>query len=418
MENVNYETDFDLDAADFPDRFDEVSQEVLAKCPVAGSQALGGYKVVFRDEDIREIAKDWGTFSNRFGYEPSRNSDDNARLYPLEIDPPYQSKWRSVLGSHLGFRAVATREDSIRSHSNALIDGFIESGECDFVDAYAAHLPGRVFFSTFLQVPLADLAYIQKATDDAVRTPMGPGETSEDYVARRAAGWNRVAEYLEDYMRRRESEPPRGDVVDAILQGVETEDGEPAPWKHKLFVMLDVLAGGMTTTTFVLAGIAHFLATHPEERARLAEDPSLHQNAIEEFLRYYASILALGRTAMEDTEVAGCPVQKGEMLMLAYSVGCRDPRIYDDPDTIDIYRPIKSNLAFGWGSHRCPGSNIARLQARVTLEELLRRVDDLQLAPGAEPKISHSTVTRNWDTLPIVFSPGKSEGTEIADEER
>jgi cytochrome P450 len=119
--------------------------------------------------------------------------------------------------------------------------------------------------------------------------------------------------------------------------------------------------------------------------------------------------LALGRTAMKDTEVGGRPVKEGEMLMLAYSVGCRDPRIYTNPDTIDIDRQISSNLAFGWGSHRCPGNSIARLQMRVTLEELLRRVTDLELMETGPPQISHSTVTRNWDTLRLKFAPGAPE---------
>lgn len=414
MSETEYEMDFDLDDPTFPSRFDEVAQELLAKCPVADSSALGGYKVISRDEDIRAVAKDWQTFSNRFGYEPNRNGDDNARLFPLEIDPPYQARWRSVLGSHLGARAVATREGSIRAHANDLINGFVERGECEFVEDYAAHLPGRMFFSTFLHVPLEDLAYVQQATDDAVRVPMGEDETTEEYAERRQNGWNRVATYLEEYMRKREEEPPRGDVVDAILEGVELDNGEPAPWKHKLFVLLDVLAGGMTTTTFVLAGLAHFLAAHPEERARLEADPSLHDNAIEELLRYYASILALGRTAMEDTEVAGHKVRKGEMLMLAYSVGCRDPRIHTDPDKIDIDRSIKSNLAFGWGSHRCPGNSIARLQVRVTMEELLRRVKDLELGDFDGTQVSHSTVTRNWDTLPLKFTPGEIEKVDLA----
>lgn len=415
MENAQHEIDIDLDDPTFPERFDDVAQELLTKCPVADSTALGGYKVISRDEDIRAIAKDWQLFSNRFGYEPNRAGDDNARLYPLEIDPPYQSRWRSVLGSHLGVRAVATREDSIRAHATDLINGFIEKGECEFVDAYAAHLPGRMFFSTFLHVPLEDLAYVQEATDDAVRVPKAEGETDEQYAERRQNGWNRVAEYLEQYLRKREGEAPRGDVVDAILQGVELDNGEPAPWKHKLFVLLDVLAGGMTTTTFVLAGTAHFLASHPEERARLEADPSLYPKAIEELLRYYASILALGRTAMEDTEVAGHSVKKGEMLMLAYSVGCRDPQIYEDPDAIKIDRQISSNLAFGWGSHRCPGNSIARLQIRITMEELLRRVKDLELVGSPDPQISHSTVTRNWDTLQLKFTPGAIESVELSE---
>ena len=118
---------------------------------------------------------------------------------------------------------------------------------------------------------------------------------------------------------------------------------------------------------------------------------------------------------MKDTEVGGRPVKKGEMLMLAYSVGCRDPRVYDNPDAIDIDHQIKSNLAFGWGSHRCPGNSIARLQMRVTLEELLRRVTDLELVESGPPQISHSTVTRNWDTLRLKFTPGRQDSVTVAE---
>jgi len=89
---------FDLDDPEFPNRFDEISSEMLSKCPVAHSPALGGYKVVFTDAEIRDVAQNWQLFSNRFGYEPNRASDDNARLYPLELDPPYQSRWRSTIG--------------------------------------------------------------------------------------------------------------------------------------------------------------------------------------------------------------------------------------------------------------------------------------------------------------------------------
>jgi cytochrome P450 len=416
VEDVDYENEFDLDSPEFQDRFEEVSQEILAKCPVAHSQALGGYKVVFRDADIRAVASDWQTFSNRFGFEPNRNGDDNARLYPLEIDPPYQARWRSALGAHLGARTVARSEENIRAHANDLINDFIETGECDFISQYAAPFPGRVFFSTILHVPLDDLPFLQQATDDAVRLPIAEDETPEEYGAKRQEGWNRIAAYLEDYLRKRQEEPPRGDIVDVILQGVDTDDGEPAPWKHKLFVLLDVMSGGLATTTFALAGLVDYLATHPEVRARLEADPSLHKNAIEEFLRYYASILAIGRTAMKDTEVAGRRVEKGEMLMLAYAVACRDPRIHENPDEIDIERPITSNLAFGWGPHRCPGNSIARLEMRITLEELLRRIKNFEVLESTP--ITHTTISRNWDALSLKFTPGEIEDVPLLRGER
>lgn len=396
----NHFTDFDLDSREFSENFDEVVSAVHAGCPIARSEVQGGYWVVSGFDDVRAIGQDWQTWTNTDGYEPSRSGTDDARLYPLEIDPPYQTRWRSHLGEYFSPRAIRSNTDDIRTNVNALLDQFIADGKCDWVDAFAAHLPGRVFFSTMLGVPLEDLPYLQAAADQAVRGP----------VAERGEGWNKVGVYLDGYLKQRQVEEPRGDFVDAVLRGVELDDGTPAPWQHKVFIMVDMLAGGLATTTFLLAGVAHMLATHPEAKQRLIDDPSLHAGAIEETIRVYASILSLGRTATKDTEVAGQKIKKGEMVMLSYAAAARDPRHFPDPHEIDIDRKIPTNIAFGYGPHRCIGSHLARLQAVTTLEEMLRRIPDIRMQPGTEPVFTHSTVTRDIITLPVEFTPGAKEG--------
>lgn len=392
-------TDFDLDAKDFTDNYEEVLGELVATCPVAHSKVAGGYWVVSGYEDVRQTAQDWETFSSEGGFEPGRGGDGGAKLYPVELDPPYQTRWRNALGPHFAPRAIRTREASIREQVTDLIDGFIERGSCDFVDEFAAHLPGRVFFASFLGVPLSELPYIQNATDAAMRGPM----------EERGAAWGRVAGFLDGYLKMREKEPPRGDFVDVVLAGVEDHDGNPCPWEHKLFTIIDLMAGGIGTTTYLLAGMAHHLATHPEDRARLAADRSLWPGAIEELIRYYASIVALGRTATRDTEIAGQKIAQGDFLMLSFAAACRDPRVFDKPHEVDIDRKIAVNPAFSFGPHRCIGSHVARLEATIALEELLRRMPDIALAPGEEPTYSNSTITRNMDRLRLVFTPGPRE---------
>lgn len=396
----NHFTDFDLDSKEFSENFDAVVSAVHQGCPVARSEVQGGYWVVSGFDDVRAIGQDWQTWTNTDGYEPSRSGTDEARLYPLEIDPPYQTRWRTQLGEYFSPRAIRSNKEDIRANVNALLDQFVEDGRCDWVDAFAAHLPGRVFFSTMLGVPLDDLPYLQAAADQAVR-----GEVSQ-----RADGWNKVGAYLAGYLEQRQNEEPRGDFVDAVLRGVELDDGTPAPFMHKVFVMVDMLAGGLATTTFLLAGVAHMLATHPEARQRLIDDPSLHAGAIEETIRVYASILSLGRTATKDTEVSGQKIRKGEMVMLSYAAAARDPRHFEDPHAVNIDRKIPTNIAFGYGPHRCIGSHLARLQAVTTLEEMLRRIPDIRMQPGAEPVFTHSTVTRDITTLPVEFTPGTKEG--------
>ena len=396
---LNVFENFDLESPEFANNFDEWSAALHEGPGILRSERYGGYWVVTGFEDIRKMCLDWETWTNTQGYEPMRMGDDNAKLYPLEIDPPYQTRWRQSLGKFFSANAIRTRQESIRGFVDGLIDDFVEKGQCDFIDAFAAHLPGQVFFSTMLGVPLSDLPNLQQWADDAVRGPMEG----------RMEGWNKVGAYLNEYMLERQKQDSRDDFVDAILDGVELENGEPAPWMHKIFVMVDMVAGGLATTTFLLAGMAHYLATHPEDRKRLVDDPSLHPKAVEELIRYYSSILALGRTATRDTEAVGQPIKKGEMVMLAYAVAARDPRVFKNPNTIDLDREIPTNIAFGYGPHRCIGNQLARLNAVTAMGEVLRRLPDLQLA-GEEPTWFHSTVTRDILTLPVSFTPGPREG--------
>lgn len=391
-------TDFDLDSPEFAEDYEQVLGKLVAECPVAHSDVAGGYHVVSRYDDVRACAQDWETFSSEGGFEPGRG-DTGAKLYPVELDPPYQTRWRTALGPYFSPRAVRTRTDSVREQVTVLLDGFIEKGEVEFVEGFAAHLPGRVFFGTFLGVPFEELPYIQQATDDAMRGPMDG----------RAEAWGKVATFLDDYLTQRENEPPRNDFVDAVVAGVDNHEGQPCSREHKIFVLTDLLAGGIGTTTYMLAGIVHHLATHPEDAERLRADAALRPKAVEEIIRYYASIVALGRTAMKDTEVAGTKIDKGDFLMLSFSAAARDPKVFDKPHEVDIDREIALNPAFSFGPHRCIGSHVARLMGTVALDEILRRLPDVRLADGFEPKYSNSSIARNMDALQIVFTPGPRE---------
>jgi cytochrome P450 len=388
--------DFDLDSPEFRDHYDEVLDELLDKCPVAHSKESGGYWIVSRADDVRRCALDYNTFTTTQGFEPNRSNEEGGlKLIPLEIDPPYHTRWRNALGPSLSPREIEDKRESIREHANYLIDAFIEKGSCELVEEFAAPLPGRVFFGSFLGVPFNELTAIQKATDDAMRGPLEG----------RAAGWATVGGFLTDYLKMREQEPPRGDFVDAVLAGVETNDGQPCPWEHKLYCMIDMLAGGMGTTQHVLAGMVHHLATHPEDAQRLRDEPEVRPNAVEEIIRFYAPIVAVGRTVLQDTEVAGQKIPKDDFVMLSQAAASRDPRMYENPGQVIIDRKLPINLAFSWGPHRCIGAHVGRLEVLVALDELLRRISNLRLADGFEPTYSNSSVARNMEDLQIVFTP-------------
>ena len=120
--------------------------------------------------------------------------------------------------------------------------------------------------------------------------------------------------------------------------------------------------------------------------------------------------MALGRTATHATEVAGQKIAEGDFLMLSFAAACRDPKYFDHPHEVDIRRKITVNPAFSFGPHRCIGSHVARLEATISLEEMLRRMPDIALAEGGDPVYSNSTISRNMDSLVVTFTPGEREG--------
>lgn len=394
--------DFDLDSPEFRDHYEEVLDQLLDKCPVAHSNAFGGYWMVTRAADVRRCALDYETFTNTLGFEPNRSNEEGGlKLYPLEIDPPYHTRWRAALGSYFNRAAIESREPNVREQATYLIDLFIEDGQCEFVDAFAAQLPGRVFFGSFLGLPFDKLNSIQKATDTAMR---GPADE-------RAEAWGVLAEFLTNYLKEREAQPERGDFIDAVIAGVQNDDGEPCAQADKLFIMMDMVAGGMGTTSHVIASIAYHLATHPEDRERVIADPALRPNLVDEVIRVHAPIVAVGRTATKDTEVAGQPIKKGDFVMLSQAAASIDPRLVENPRKVDLDRPTPLNLAFSYGPHRCIGAHVGRLQARVALDEILRRVPDFKVPEGYRPAYSNSSVARNMDELQLIFTPGRREGT-------
>jgi cytochrome P450 len=389
-------TDFDLDSPEFRDHYEEVLDALLDGCPVARSKAFGGYWMVSRAEDVRRCAQDYDTFTSTLGFEPNQSNEEGGlKLYPLELDPPYHTRWRNALGEYFSPRAIRSRTGSIREQANYLVDTFIEDGNCDFVDRFAAQLPGRVFFGSFLGVPFDQLGAIQKATDIAMR----------GVAAERAAAWGVVAEFLTDYLKTRAAEEPRGDFVDAVLAGVPGEDGEPCDWNDKLFIMIDMVAGGMGTTSHVLASMIYHLATHPGDRDRVLAEPGIRANLVEEVIRVHAPIVATGRTATRDTEIAGQAIKKGEFVMLSQAAASRDPRLFKEPKFVNLDRPAPQNLAFSYGPHRCIGAHIGRQQVQVALDVLLERLPDFRLPDGYRPKYGNSSVARNMDELMIEFTP-------------
>jgi cytochrome P450 len=366
--------DFNYDDPDFNHHFTETLEAQLKHCPVARSNVGTGYWWVTRNEDVRRVGQDWRAFSNAKGYQPNR-PEGLPLLYPEESDPPRHTAWRTVLNPHLSPGVVAGYEEPIRQDVNTLIDRFIDRGACEFISEFGALLPGWAFFKNVLGVPVDDLAMLVEGVEQGTFAP----------VEERAGHFGRVFDYLGKYLEQRSHMPKRGDMVDTILAGVSYENGEPAPWEHKVSILVDLTFGGIATTTYVMASAIHYLATHPADREALVDNFDMMPNAIEEFARVFPPVVGLGRTCMRDVEVAGTQIKAGDYVMLAYAASSRDPRAVESPNKVDITRESVLHSTFGVGPHRCIGSNLARLELRTTLEEWLKRIPSFALKAGTAP---------------------------------
>ncbi len=384
--------DFDLDDPAFNKHFFDILDDMVEGCPVARSNKGDGYWMVTRQEDIRQVGQDWKTFSSAKGYMPNR-PEGYPYLFPEESDPPMHTAWRRALNPHLTPKAIAGYDAPIRADANTLIDRFVDRGECEFVSEFAAKLPGWAFFKNVMGVPVEDLDKLVAGVENGTFAP----------VEERAAHMGGVFEYLGTYAEKRRDEPSRGDMVDTIIAGVEYGDGVMSPWEDRVSVLVDLTFGGIATTTFVMAGGIHYLATHPDAQQWLVDHPEAIPRAVEEFIRFYPPVVALGRTCTRDVEVAGTQMKKDDFVMLGYGAANRDPRVVDKPTEMDLNRESVLHSAFGVGVHRCIGSNLARQELKVTFEEFLRRVPKFSLKSGTEP-VYDTGFLRTMKDLHLVFS--------------
>lgn len=384
--------DYDMGAPELNTaQYDDILDDLVRNCPVARSEDGEGYWVVNRYADVLRAAGDWRTFTSRTGMMPNR-PPDMPLWYPIESDPPLHDELRKVLDPFLTPNVLAEFEPAIRAIANELIDSFIEDGKVELVGQFANLLPGQVFCSVVAGMPAEDMPYLQERFQAGI---VGPLEL-------RGVAMTDALNYMTKYLETRAQEPPRGDVVDAIL--AFEWDGEPGyEFVDRAGSLAALTQGGIGTTGMIFAGALYHLAKHPDDRHRLVDDPSLQAGALEEFLRYYASAPQLARRATKDTEVAGTPIAEGDVVVLSYGAASRDPAVCPNPKHLDIERSPNRHLAFGAGKHRCAGLHLARLNLQVGLEVFLARIPDFDVPENFVPDYQVG-VTRDMKSLPLIFA--------------
>lgn len=335
--------------------------------------------------DVRSAAKDWQHFSSRL------LGDRDVRDYPqlpLEVDPPEHGAYRALLDPILGRRAVAPLEPVIREIARELIAGFMRRGRADAVGELAVPLVATTIAHAF-----------------------GRPRDAEELTAWGITSWEvrpdgtRSGARLDAYVERALDEGATGGRDDAFAQLARgSVDGRPLTRTEQVGIANLILAGGRDTIVLLLCGAMWHLAGDRDARRRLSAFPARLPLAIEELLRYLSPNPGMERVATSDVEGEWGRASAGELVILGWGPANHDPTAFDEPGEIRLDRRPNPHLAFGSGPHTCIGIHLARLEARVFIEELLAAVPDWRLGDGIEMatiRLGEDEVPARFDALPL-----------------
>jgi hypothetical protein len=375
--------DFDiLDTGYVADPFG-IWAELRDRCPIAHTDRRGPTWMPTRYEDVTAIAHDVEHFSSRRvaviplqatgGQESGRVGENGPSLEyglpPISADPPLHTWTRRLLLPWFSHRRVTDYMPFTQETCRRLLDQLEGAQEVDAAVDYAQQIPVRVI-AHVLGVP-SDMA---DTFTGWVREVL---EFADDEEKRRHGILSLIEFFVAELKVRREQ---TGD--DLLSELLQTEvDGASLADSVVLGMAVLLLIAGVDTTWSAIGSSLWHLASHPEDRDRLVSDPGLMSVAVEELLRAYSPV-TMARVVTEDVEYGGCPMRTDDKVLMNFPAANRDPEIFEDPDTVRLDREHNRHVAFGSGIHRCAGSNLARMELHVALEEWLARIPRFSMADG------------------------------------
>ncbi|MEZ5246942.1 MAG: cytochrome P450 [Acidimicrobiales bacterium] len=392
---ADWATDFDHTHPDYAAAAPQIWDELRETCPVAHTERFGGAWLPTRHEDVATIAKDTEHFTSQgvivtdwrpevprpMGYAP-----------PITSDPPFHAIARKFLLEFFSPKAIDSWEPNARETCRDLIADIKSKGldEVDAATEYAQHIPVRV---------IADMLALPREDGDRFRVFIHrileePGQNSVE-------SWEDTLDYYLDTKVKERRENLGDDLISYLCTG--DIEGMPLLDEHvRGTIALLIIAGIDTTWSGIGSSIWH-MAQNPADRDRWIQDPDVRPFALEEFLRFYAPV-TMARLVAEDVEIGGCPMKEGDWALLPFPAANRDPDAFENADKFIIDRQRNRHTAFGLGIHRCVGSNLARMEMRVALEEWMDAFPDFELADPDAVTWSTGQV-RGPRSMPIRLNP-------------
>jgi cytochrome P450 len=365
--------------------------ELRAVSPVVHTDRFLGCYLPTTYEAVRQIAHDTEHFSSRRIIVRDVRPETLNPAPPITTDPPEHKPAKQVLLPPFTPDAVKRLEPRVRAICNELIDEFIADGKCDAAARYTKHIPVRAI-AHMLGIPGKDSDLFIRWIHEILELGIKDNE-----VLMRAV--HEMTAYFSGHIEQRKQHPT--DDLILTLMNARDKNGQPLSDGHVLGSLRLLLIAGIDTTWSAIGASLWHLAKTPADRERLIAEPQLMPTAVEELLRAYSPV-TMAREVMKETVISGCPVKPGNMVLLSFPAANRDPAAFADADKVVIDRKENRHAAFGLGIHRCVGSNLARMEMTVAIEEWLKRIPDFRLDPVGQVKWSEGTV-RGPRQLPVLF---------------
>lgn len=368
--------------------------------------------IVSKYDDIVEISKDPELFCSGQGIRPGIP----VRQALIDEDDPKHCQLRRTINRGFTPRMVKLLEEKFETITREAIDSIATVGYCDFVESIAVPLPA-ILIAEMIGIPKLDHRRFHAWSDAMMRADGHYDDAEIMGLAAKAA--QEYSIYIKDVIEQRRLQP-REDLISVLVAADDAGilgqfDLESIPGRGEVpddvlelaadelvMVLITLMVAGNETTRNALSGSMELLIRNPEVRDRLVAKPELIPDAIEEFLRVVSPVHAFARTATRDTVLRGQRIEEGQKVLMLYPSGNRDEDLFDCPDEVRIDRK-PNHLAFGIGHHFCLGANLARMELRVALRELLRRLPDMRFAE-AGPIIEPHALVRSCTRMDVCFT--------------
>ena len=374
----SWETDWDHADPAYNQNAHQIWDQLRGTCPVAHTDRYGGAWLPVTHADVSAVARDTDHFSSEGAVLSNKPPRDQwismapiGGAPPITSDPPFHADARRLLLPAFSPQVVAEWEPEIRRLCNDLIDNM---GDIETVDAavqYAQNIPVYVI-ARMLGLPLEDSDYFRETVHMVLE------EIGAEFGERQGA-FEKLDAYLGMHVRDH-IENPKDDLIGFLLNAKIYD--QPLSPEHVVGTIILLMVAGIDTTWSSIGSSIWHLAQHPSDLQRMVNEPELLPTAIEELLRMYAPV-TMARIVSQDAEIGGCPVKRGDSVLLPFPAANRDPEVFPDADKVIIDREENRHVAFGLGIHRCLGSNLARLELRVAVEVFIQRFPKFELADAS-----------------------------------